>query len=51
MNAADIILIVLICAAFCAAVIKCVKRKKDGGCCGECGCCGKNCAGKSDGKH
>lgn len=39
MNTADIILTVLIAAAFIAAVVRCIKNHRSGKCCGECHSC------------
>jgi len=41
-NIWDIILLVLIAAAFIAALRKTIKKRKNG-CCGSCSTCGKSC--------
>ena len=43
MNTADMVLIAVIAAAVALAVRACVKRRKKGGCCGECSRCRSGC--------
>ncbi len=51
MNAADILLTVLLVSAVAAILIFMNKKKQKGCCCGECGACGKGCGGQHDPEH
>lgn len=48
MNGADIILMIMVTAAFIRAVVKCIRSKKQGtGCCGSCGNCSECIYGRN----